>query len=106
MRDEVFKCQEGVTDMGFRPVDEDAAFGTNEDIARIEIAVAKCVRNAHCLQATQGVLYCCPQLEELIAGHNRWGHFLLLLHQVPNDVEERVNHFEERAGAQISAACL
>ena len=46
MRDEVFKSQEGVTDMGFSPVDEDAALGTNEDIARIEIAVAQGVRNA------------------------------------------------------------
>ena len=47
MRDQVFKRQEGMTDMGFGPVDEDAALGTNEDIARIEIGMAQRVWNAY-----------------------------------------------------------
>ena len=42
--------------MGFGPVDEDATLGTDEDITRIEIAVAQRVGNAQGLQTTQGVL--------------------------------------------------
>src|SRR5258708_5190690 len=46
MRDQVVERQEGMTDMGFGPVDEDAALRTDEDIARIEIGMAQGVWNA------------------------------------------------------------
>src|SRR5260370_38980927 len=62
MRDQVFECQEGMTDVGFSPVDEHAALRTKDDIAGIEIAVTQRFRDAQGLEATQSVLQCHPKV--------------------------------------------
>ncbi len=37
---------------------------------------------------------------------DQWWHFRLLLHQIGNHLEERVNQFQQRPSAQVSTACF
>src|SRR5580658_3074330 len=103
MRDEVFASEEWMTYVRLRPVNKNAALWPNNDVSRIEIAVAKCVRNWQSAQATQSIFESRAESSEFLPRENCWGHFRLLIHQVSQGVEEWIDQIKQGRDARVSA---
>ncbi len=91
VREEVFEREEGVTDVGFGPVDKGATLRSHNDVAGIEVTVPERIRDLQGAQTLQGILNGLTEVRELLPGKHWRRHLRLLVHQLRHGVEERVD---------------